>query len=296
MVIPVVQHDCSNQCDPWHCHDLFATALQPPHGPHLRIVESAERPLRLRHALDKRWHQFRRGGRLRVNEAGQLGNRVHRRKFGHAPWYRGHVQRELAKRHRFRMGLPRKVCLWYPLEHTARRFSFLFELCEQSVDYPHRTSWFAPASAALRTRACSAVHPDVSRGRCSSGNGPTSVCVNVMSVPSGISLNRYNRFEVAAVDMNSGPQISSSAGRLMLCTKPHRCPLSPPSSRYQRPPGYGSRIIGSGVPSGVSLSRPICATSDANVCSNDARTVISSVIVNVWFSRAVVIVSPPRVP
>ena len=37
--------------------------------------------------------------------------------------------------------------------------------------------------------------------------------------------------------MNSGPQISSSAGRLMLCTKPHRWPLSPPRSRYQRPPG-----------------------------------------------------------
>ena len=83
--------------------------------------------------------------------------------------------------------------------------------------------------------------------------------------------------------MNSGPQISSSAGRLMLCTNPHRCPLSPPSSRYQRPPGCGSRTIGSGVPSGVSLSRPICATSDANVCSSDARTVISSVMVNVWF-------------
>ena len=99
--------------------------------------------------------------------------------------------------------------------------------------------------------------------------------------------------------MNSGPQISSSAGRLMLCTNPQRCPLSPPRSRYQRPPGCVSRTIGSGLPSGVSLSRPICAMSDSNVCSSDARTLISSVIVNVWFSEAgavVVIVSPPRVP
>lgn len=39
----------------------------------------------------------------------------------------------------------------------------------------------------------------------------------------------------------------------------------------------GSSTIGSGVPSGVSLSRPICAMSDSKVRSSEARTLISSV-------------------
>src|SRR6188474_2862753 len=119
-------------------------------------------------------------------------------------------------------------------EHTARRFRFLFELGEQTVDHLHNCSLYrVAASAALRTRACNALHPEAMRDRCSSGNGPTSVWVNVISVQSAVSLKRQSRFEVAAGDMTSGPQITRSVGRLMLCTNLQMWPLSPPRSRYQ---------------------------------------------------------------
>ena len=51
------------------------------------------------------------------------------------------------------------------LEHAARGGRFLVELCEQSIDQCHGISYFPAASAALRTRACSAVHPSPMPGR-----------------------------------------------------------------------------------------------------------------------------------
>src|SRR5438477_3055851 len=101
---------------------------------------------------------------------------------------------------------PRQMRLRNAFEDTSGGDGFLFELGEQCVDDLHASSSSAAASAALRTRACSAVHPAATFGRRSSGNGPASVCVNLISVPSGVSIRRYITFDVAAVDMKSGPQ------------------------------------------------------------------------------------------
>lgn len=38
-----------------------------------------------------------------------------------------------------------------------------------------------------------------------SGNGPNTVCVKSMRVPSSLSARRYMRFDVAPVDMSGGP-------------------------------------------------------------------------------------------
>jgi hypothetical protein len=45
------------------------------------------------------------------------------------------TQRKLTERHRFGVQPPREARLRNPLEHAARRLSFLFGFCKQSVDY-----------------------------------------------------------------------------------------------------------------------------------------------------------------
>ena len=106
-----------------------------------------------------------------------------------------------------------------------------------------------------------------------SGTNPNAVCLNAISVPPSTSVSRYCTFETTGEDMNSGPVISSSVGRLIACTCPQRCPLSSPRSRNQRPPGHASIAIGNGCPSGVSLRRPICSSSASNVASSEALDV-----------------------
>src|SRR3954468_16128389 len=86
--------------------------------------------------------------------------------------------------------------------------------------------------------------------------------------------------------MNSGPLISSSAGCLIACTTPQKCPLLLPRSRNHRPPGHGSSVMRIGRPSGLTLRGPICSSSAANVFSSDARTGISWLIFSVKFSMA----------
>src|SRR5260370_1154273 len=75
----------------------------------------------------------------------------------------------------------------------------------------------------------------------------------------------------------------------MACTVPQKWPLPSPRSRNQRPPGHGSSFIGIGVPSGISLERPSCSRSAANVASSDARTRIS------WFTDSERLSIPGRV-
>jgi hypothetical protein len=57
------------------------------------------------------------------------------------------------------------------------------------------------------------------------------------------------------------------------------------------PPGRGSIVIGSGIPSGVSLPGPICSSSASNVASSDACTRISCVMFNVRFSTVGAVVT-----
>src|SRR6185312_4863753 len=96
--------------------------------------------------------------------------------------------------------------------------------------------------------------------------------------------------------MNSGPLISSSVGRLIACTWPHRCPLLSPRSRNHLPPGHGSIFIGKGLPSGVSPSGPICSSSAAKVVSRLARTWISLIMTIVKFSSADAVASDDILP
>ena len=170
-------------------------------------------------------------------------------------------------------------------ERAPSRVRFLFEFSKQSVDDLHRRllhtvrlGFGSLAHARMQRRHPREPRPVILRERASQR-------VRERNQRSAVVFGQpVDRFEVAAVDINRGPRISSRTGRLMLCTNPRRCPLSPPRSRYQRPPGRGSSTIGSGMPSGVSFSRPICAIKEAKVCSSVARTRISSVTVNVWLA------------
>src|SRR5262245_19337447 len=94
-------------------------------------------------------------------------------------------------------------------------------------------------------------------------------------------------FETTGYDMKSGPQISSSVGRLIACTCPQRWPFLPPRSRNHRPPGHGSSVIGNGLPSGFSFNRPRLAIRESNVGSSAALTRTSSVVVRVRLSSVV---------
>src|SRR5579862_8314622 len=110
-----------------------------------------------------------------------------------------------------------------------------------------------------------------------------------MSVTPFASLSRYCTFDIAGYDMNSGPVISSSVGRLIACTTPQKCPSSPPRSRNHRPPGRASSVIGIAVPSPLSFPGPSCSSNAANVVSSDARTRISSLMLKVRFSSCIAV-------
>src|SRR5882672_3079417 len=118
---------------------------------------------------------------------------------------------------------------------------------------------------------------------------PSALWWNLMSVPPSTSLSRYWTFDTAPNDMNSGPHISSSVGRLMDCTCAHRCPLSSPRSRNQRPPGQGSIFIDILTPSMFSFAGPSCSSSASKVCVMVARTRVSCVIFSVKFSVPVIV-------
>ncbi len=121
---------------------------------------------------------------------------------------------------------------------------------------------------------------------------PKAVWRSVISVPSGISLSRYWRLESIGDEANNGPDISSSAGRLMACTWAQKCPLPFPRSRNQRPPGHGSSTRASLRPSGVSNSGPDCSSRAANVVSIDAWTRVSSVMESVRSSADCMDIEP----
>src|SRR5215469_16879879 len=106
-----------------------------------------------------------------------------------------------------------------------------------------------------------------------------------MSVPPDSSLRRYCRLLVTGCDMNRGPQSSSSVGRLIAWTLAQKWPLPLPRSRYQRPPGHGSMVIGMATPSRRSLKGPSCSRSAAKVASRLALTWISCVTSMVSASR-----------
>src|SRR5439155_8824099 len=135
-------------------------------------------------------------------------------------------------------------------------------------------------SAAFRTRSSRRAQPLSIPVLYSSGISPRALCLKAIRVPPSTGVRRYCRFETAAKDMKSGPVISSRVGRLMAWTCPHRCPLSLPRSRYQRPPGRASIFMGIG-PFSVSLRGPISSSSAANVASGGALTRISWVMFRV---------------
>jgi hypothetical protein len=89
------------------------------------------------------------------------------------------------------------VRLRYPLEDALRGLGFLFEFGESVLAIDMRLLTFLPR---LRRRA----HARVQRRPAGAdlravilGNGPNTVCVNVISVPLVVSLRRYIRFDVA---------------------------------------------------------------------------------------------------
>src|SRR5579871_5371005 len=86
----------------------------------------------------------------------------------------------------------------------------------------------------------------------------------------------------------SGPETSSSVGRLMACTWPQWWPLLLPRSRYQRPPGHGSIFSGMGTPSGVVLPGPSWVSIASKVTSSDARTWIS---LSSWITKSSILVA-----
>ena len=89
-------------------------------------------------------------------------------------------------------------------------------------------------------------------------------------------LRRYWTLETTANDIISGPVISSSVGRLIACTCPHRWPLPSPRSRNQRPPGHASMVIGIGGRSGVRVGRThLLEQRGKRVVDRDERTWIS---------------------
>src|SRR5271156_64806 len=118
-------------------------------------------------------------------------------------------------------------------------------------------------------------HPSLTPERCCSSTSPNAECRNVISVPPSTSLSRYCTFETTAYDINSGPENSSSVGRLIACTFAQKCPLPSPKSRYHRPPGHASIFIGIGLSSAPPIIGPSCSSSASNVFSSDARTCIS---------------------
>src|SRR5579871_2947951 len=86
----------------------------------------------------------------------------------------------------------------------------------------------------------------------------------------------------------SGPETSSSVGRLMACTWPQWWPLLLPRSRYQRPPGHGSIFSGMGMPSGVVLPGPSWVSIASKVTSREARIWIS---LSSWITKSSILVA-----
>src|SRR5580704_18733608 len=109
-----------------------------------------------------------------------------------------------------------------------------------------------------------------------------------MSVPPSTSFRRNWTLWVTGKEVISGPETSSSVGRLMAWTWPQLWPLLLPRSRYQRPPGHGSIFSGMGAPSGVVLPGPSWVSIASKVTSSDARTWIS---LSSWITRSSILVA-----
>src|SRR6267154_1408963 len=75
------------------------------------------------------------------------------------------------------------------------------------------------ASARCRMRSCKCAQPFFAF-LYSSSTRPNDCCRNVMMVTPPDSFSRYCRFVITGLDINSGPQISSSVGFLIACTVP----------------------------------------------------------------------------
>src|SRR5580704_4807698 len=109
-----------------------------------------------------------------------------------------------------------------------------------------------------------------------------------MSVPPSTSFRRNWTLWVTGKEVISGPETSSSVGRLMAWTWPQLWPLLLPRSRYQRAQARGSIFSGMGAPSGVVLPGPSWVSIASKVTSSEARTWIS---LSSWITRSSILVA-----
>src|ERR1041385_3406196 len=125
-------------------------------------------------------------------------------------------------------------------------------------------------SASFLSSASMWFHPVLTPLRCSGSIMPSARCRSVTRLPPAVFSTLISTWFWAGYDMNIGPLSSSSVGGLMTWTKPHRCPMPLPRSRYQRPPGLASICRFRDSPSGLVFFFPNLSSTAGNTFSGGA--------------------------
>src|SRR5262247_286285 len=137
MMIPVVQQNGAGDRDLGCGEQRLVTPDQPPRCHGGLIVHLLQHLLCFLEAALERLHRFRRA--RRTGRRGEIGDLylVLASECRHLSWCGSHVPRELAERHRCRMGFPGELVMGPRLEQASCGGGFLRELQQHGLDHWH---------------------------------------------------------------------------------------------------------------------------------------------------------------